>query len=98
MYFTIKDETSLLKCVMFKTNCDNLKFVPENGMKVLIKGYVSVFERDGQYQLYAEAMQPDGIGALHMAFEQLKRGFTKKGCLMRNTRRSFLFYQAQSGL
>lgn len=79
MYFTIKDETSLIKCVMFKTHCDNLKFAPENGMKVIIKGYVSVFERDGQYQLYAEAMQPDGIGALHMAFEQLKKKLHEEG-------------------
>jgi exodeoxyribonuclease VII large subunit len=79
MYFTVKDETSLLKCVMFKTNCDNLKFAPENGMKVIIKGYVSVFERDGQYQLYAEEMQPDGLGNLHLAFEQLKRKLQAEG-------------------
>jgi exodeoxyribonuclease VII large subunit len=79
MYFTIKDESSLLKCVMFKTNCDSLKFVPENGLKVIVKGYVSVFERDGQYQLYAESMQPDGVGALHIAFEQLKKKLHAEG-------------------
>jgi exodeoxyribonuclease VII large subunit len=73
MYFTLKDESSLIKCVMFRTyNCE-LKFIPENGMRVIIGGHVSVFERDGQYQLYVESMQPDGIGALHLAFEQLKQ-------------------------
>lgn len=79
MYFTLKDENSLLKCVMFKTNNSGLKFSPENGMKVLIKGYISVFERDGQYQLYVESMQPDGLGALHMAFEQLKKRLQEEG-------------------
>ncbi|MCX7710363.1 MAG: exodeoxyribonuclease VII large subunit [Clostridia bacterium] len=79
MYFTIKDETSVLKCVMFKSHASLLRFQPENGMKVMIKGYVSVFERDGQYQLYAEEMQPDGIGALHLAYEQLKNRLEKEG-------------------
>jgi exodeoxyribonuclease VII large subunit len=79
LYFTLKDEKSLLKCVMFKTHAQNLKFMPENGMKVLIHGYVSIFERDGQYQLYAEDMQPDGIGNLHVAFEQLKKKLMDEG-------------------
>ncbi|HEX3027984.1 MAG TPA: exodeoxyribonuclease VII large subunit, partial [Clostridia bacterium] len=79
MYFTVKDENSLLKCVMFRTNAAGLKFKPENGMKVIIRGYVSVFERDGQYQLYAEEMQPDGIGNLHLAFEQLKMKLQEEG-------------------
>ncbi len=79
MYFTVKDESSLLKCVMFRTNAAGLKFKPENGMKVIIRGYVSVFERDGQYQLYAEEMQPDGIGNLHLAFEQLKMKLQGEG-------------------
>jgi len=79
LYFTIKDEKSLLKCVMFKSHADGLKFAPENGMKVIIRGYVSVFERDGQYQLYAEEMQPDGVGSLHVAFEQLKKKLQSEG-------------------
>lgn len=79
LYFTLKDEKSLLKCVMFKTHAQNLKFMPENGMKVIIHGYVSIFERDGQYQLYAEDMQPDGIGNLHVAFEQLKKKLMDEG-------------------
>lgn len=79
MYFTLKDESCLLKCVMFKTQAQTLKFVPENGMKVIIRGYISVFERDGQYQLYAEEMQPDGVGNLHLAFEQLKKRLQEEG-------------------
>ncbi|MDP4180691.1 MAG: exodeoxyribonuclease VII large subunit [Bacillota bacterium] len=79
MYFTLKDETSIIKCVMFRTHNSALKFDPDNGMKVIIGGYVSVFERDGQYQLYAESMQPDGIGALHLAYEQLKQKLENEG-------------------
>lgn len=79
MYFTLKDEASLLKCVMFKGNASLLRFVPENGMKVIIRGYISVFERDGQYQLYPEEMQPDGLGNLHLAFEQLKKKLQEEG-------------------
>lgn len=79
MYFTLKDENSLLKCVMFKSCNYNLKFMPENGMKVIVKGYISVFERDGQYQLYAQEMQHDGTGNLHIAFEQLKKKLHNEG-------------------
>ncbi len=79
IYFTVKDESSLLKCVMFRSSAISLRFSPENGMKVIMKGYVSIFERDGQYQLYAEDMQPDGTGALHMAFEQLKKKLEAEG-------------------
>jgi exodeoxyribonuclease VII large subunit len=79
MYFTLKDDKSLLKCVMFKTHASNLKFRAENGMRIIVKGYISVFERDGQYQLYAEEIQPDGIGSLHIAFEQMKRQLQSEG-------------------
>lgn len=79
MYFTIKDENSVLKCVMFKTQANQLKFMPQNGNKVIVSGYISVFERDGQYQLYAGDMQPDGLGALHLAFEQLKNKLQSEG-------------------
>ena len=79
MYFTLKDENSVLKSVMFKTNAASLKFTPENGLKVIVKGYISVFERDGQYQLYAEEMQPDGVGSLNLAFEQLKKKLESEG-------------------
>jgi exodeoxyribonuclease VII large subunit len=78
-YFTLKDEKSVLKCVMFRSNASSVVFVPEDGMKVIIRGYISVFERDGQYQLYAEEMQPDGIGALYIAYEKLKNKLQAEG-------------------
>ena len=71
-YFTLKDDGASLKCVMFKGNAIRLRFRPENGMKVIAMGKISVFPRDGAYQLYCSAMAMDGIGDLHAAFEQLK--------------------------
>lgn len=88
MYFTLKDEKSLIRCVMFRSYARNLKFVPENGMRVIIKGYVSVYERDGQYQLYAEEIQPDGIGSLHIAFEQLKMKLEEEGLFDHSKKKS----------
>jgi exodeoxyribonuclease VII large subunit len=79
MYFTIKDSSSVLKCVMFRSQASMLKFSPQNGEKVIVSGYISVFERDGQYQLYASDMQPDGLGALHLAYEQLKNKLQAEG-------------------
>lgn len=79
MYFTLKDEKSLIKCVMFKGYTSNLTFVPKDGMKVMILGTVSVFERDGIYQIYARAMQEDGIGDLHAKYEELKAKLEKEG-------------------
>lgn len=78
-YFTLKDETSALKCVMFKGNAMRLRFRPENGMKVIAMGKVSVFPRDGAYQLYCTAMAMDGVGDLYAAFEQLKRKLESQG-------------------
>ena len=79
MYFTLKDENSLIKCVMFKTSTATLNFVPKDGMKVLVLGTVSVFERDGVYQIYCKAMQEDGMGSLHMAYEKLKAKLEEEG-------------------
>lgn len=79
MYFTLKDENSLIKCIMFKTYTANLKFVPKDGMKVMILGTVSVFERDGVYQIYCKAMQEDGMGSLYTAYEELKAKLEKEG-------------------
>ena len=78
-YFTLKDESSALKCVMFKGNAIRLRFRPENGMKVIAMGKVSVFARDGAYQLYCTAMAMDGVGDLYAAFEQLKRKLDARG-------------------
>lgn len=78
-YFTLKDESGALKCVMFKGNAMRLRFRPENGMKVIAMGKVSVFPRDGAYQLYCSAMAMDGVGDLYAAFEQLKRKLEAQG-------------------
>ena len=78
-YFTLKDESSALRCVMFKGNAMRLRFRPENGMKIIAMGKVSVFPRDGAYQLYCTAMAMDGVGDLYAAFEQLKRKLEAQG-------------------
>lgn len=78
-YFTLKDESSALRCVMFKGNAMRLRFRPENGMKVIAMGKVSVFPRDGAYQLYCSALAMDGVGDLYAAFEQLKRKLAQQG-------------------
>lgn len=78
-YFTLKDESAALRCVMFKGNALRLKFRPENGMKIIAMGKISVFPRDGAYQLYCTAMALDGIGDLHAAFEQLKAKLAAQG-------------------
>lgn len=78
-YFTLKDEKSQIPAVMFKGRKHSLKFQPENGMKVIIKGKIEVYERDGKYQLYASTMTEDGIGNLHVAFEQLKKKLKAEG-------------------
>ena len=79
MYFTLKDENSLVKCIMFKSQTATLKFMPKDGMKVIIFGTVSVFERDGVYQIYAKSMQEDGVGDLYKAYEELKAKLEKEG-------------------
>lgn len=79
LYFTLKDENSLIKCIMFKGYAANLKFEPKDGMKVTIFGTVSVFERDGVYQIYVKAMQEDGIGNLYKAYEEMKAKLEKEG-------------------
>jgi len=78
-YFTLKDESSALKCVMFKGNAMRLRFRPENGMKIIAMGKISVFPRDGAYQLYCTSMAMDGVGDLYAAFEQLKRKLEAQG-------------------
>lgn len=77
-YFTLKDETASLKCVMFRGSAAGLKFRPENGMKIVAMGRITVFPRDGAYQLYCTGMIPDGVGDLYIAFEQLKKNCRKR--------------------
>ena len=79
MYFTLKDENSLIKCIMFKSSASTLKFIPKDGMKVIVFGTVSVFERDGVYQIYCKSMQEDGMGDLYLAYEKLKEKLEKEG-------------------
>lgn len=79
LYMSLKDEKSAVKAVMFAGNASRLKFRPEDGMKVLVRGYVSVYSVSGQYQFYIEDMQPEGIGALSLAFEQLKKRLAAEG-------------------
>lgn len=78
-YFTLKDEASALRCVLFKGNAARLRFRPENGMKILAMGRVSVFPRDGTYQLYCTALAMDGVGDLYAAFEQMKKKLEAQG-------------------
>ncbi len=79
LYFTLKDSTSSVKAVMFASAASQLRFVPASGMRVIISANVQVYERDGVYQLYVNDMQPDGIGALYIAFEQLKERLSTEG-------------------
>jgi exodeoxyribonuclease VII large subunit len=79
LYFTLKDAASCVRCVMFRSRCSQLNFLPENGMNVVVRGYISVYERDGQYQLYAEELTPDGTGALYAAYCRLKEQLQAEG-------------------
>ena len=79
MYFTLKDEKSLIKCIMFKSYAQKLNFEPRDGMKVYILGSVSVFERDGIYQIYAKVMEEDGLGDLYTRYQKLKAELEEKG-------------------
>lgn len=79
MYFTLKDENSLIKCVMFKTSTATLNFNPKDGMKVIVLGTVGVYERDGVYQIYVKAMQEDGVGILYKKYEELKAKLNLEG-------------------
>ncbi len=79
LYFTLKDDDSQIKAVMFKSSAMRLKFLPENGMKVTVRGSVSVYQKDGVYNIYALTMEPHGIGSLYLAYEQLKKKLENEG-------------------
>ncbi len=79
MYLSLKDDGGVIRAVMFRFSAQKLKFRPENGMQVIVSGKVSVYERDGQYQMYIDEMMPDGIGALYVAYEQLKAQLEQEG-------------------
>ena len=79
LYFTLKDEKSLIKCIMFKSYAEKLNFTPKDGMQVMVFGGVSVFERDGVYQVYAKVMEEDGLGDLYTKYQELKNKLEKQG-------------------
>ncbi|MEE1138360.1 MAG: exodeoxyribonuclease VII large subunit [Acutalibacteraceae bacterium] len=97
-YMTVKDADSSIKAVMFRTANMRLKFMPENAMKVIIKGRVAVFERDGQYQLYIDDMMPEGTGALSLAFEQLKERLAKEGLFDAEKKKPIPVYPKRVGV
>ncbi|MBQ2988264.1 MAG: exodeoxyribonuclease VII large subunit [Clostridia bacterium] len=86
-YFSLKDAGGSVRAVMFRGNASKLKFMPENGMRVIVGGRVSVFPRDGQYQIYVDVMEPDGIGALYLAYEQLRAKLEKEGLFAASRKR-----------
>ena len=98
LYFSLKDGRSVLKAVMFAASARRLRFRPQNGMKVIIRGRVSVYEPTGQYQLYAEDMQPDGVGALSLAYEQLKERLHAEGLFDRAHKRPLPPYPEKIGV
>ena len=97
-YFTLKDENSALKCVMFRSSAVRLRFRPENGMKVIAMGKISVYPRDGAYQLYCSAMTVDGVGDLHAAFEQLKEKLAAKGLFAQEHKKKLPKYPQKIGI
>ena len=98
MYFTLKDGNSLIKCIMFKTYTSHLNFIPKDGMNVLILGTVSVFERDGVYQIYCKAMQEDGIGDLYAKYEALKEKLEEEGLFDKQCKKQIPFMPKMIGV
>ena len=98
LYFTLKDENSLIKCIMFKSYTSSLTFMPKDGMKVLILGTVSVFERDGVYQIYCKAMQEDGIGDLYSKYVKLKEELEKEGLFEQSNKKKIPFMPKTVGV
>lgn len=97
-YFTLKDEHCAVRAVMFRYDAGKLAFSPEDGMKVIALGRVSVYERDGQYQLYVSELQPDGVGSLHMAYEQLKNKLEAEGLFAQEKKRPLPRFPARIGV
>ena len=98
MYFSLKDKTGSIKCVMFRSNAQRLQFRPVHGMEVLAAGYVSVYERDGVYQLYVEELLEAGAGALHLAYEKLKDKLQAEGLFDMERKRPLPFLPRKIGI
>ena len=98
LYFTLKDDSAAVRVVMFNSSAKRLKFMPEDGMKVIARGRVSVYEASGQYQLYVDDMQPDGVGALNIAYEQLKEKLQKEGLFSEHHKKTLPPYPEKVGV
>lgn len=98
MYFTLKDEGGVLRAVMFKSYAEDLKFLPENGMKVVAHGRISSYVKDGSYQIYVDSMEPDGIGSLYIAFEQLKEKLSAEGLFDNRYKKPIPKYPSKIGI
>ncbi|WP_123053575.1 exodeoxyribonuclease VII large subunit [Clostridium sp. JN-1] len=98
IYFSLKDEYSKINCVMFKDAASTLNFIPENGMKVVVKGRVSVYKKEGVYQLYCNEMQREGIGELYIAFEKLKSKLSKEGLFEESHKKNIPLYSKNIGV
>lgn len=98
LYFTLKDDSAAVRAVMFNSSAKRLKFMPEDGMKVIARGRVSVYEATGQYQLYVDDMQPDGVGALNLAYEQLKEKLQKEGLFSEHHKKPLPPYPEKVGV
>ena len=95
-YFTLKDENSSIKCVMFKSAAQLINFKPEDGMKVVISGQINVFERDGVYQIYCRTMKQAGLGELYIAYEKLKKKLQDEGLFDEIYKKKIPFFHHQS--
>ncbi len=98
LYMSLKDEGAIVRAVMFKAHASKLQFSPENGMKVIVRARVSLYEKDGSFQIYIEEIQPDGVGALQMAFEQLKKRLAAQGLFDEARKRRLPSYPSKIGV
>ncbi len=98
LYMSLKDENALVRAVMFRGAAQKLTFTPENGMRVIVKARVSLYEKDGSYQLYIDSMQPDGVGALQVAYEQLKKKLSEEGLFDQAHKRALPHYPRTVGV
>jgi exodeoxyribonuclease VII large subunit len=98
MYFTLKDEKARILAVMFSSHSRSMKFSPENGMKVILRGEISVYEPSGQYQIYVKEMRPDGIGDLYLAYEQLKQKLELEGLFTKENKKAIPLFPKRVGV
>lgn len=98
LYLSLKDDGGVIRAVMFRFSAQKLKFRPENGMQVIVSGKVSVYERDGQYQIYIDEMMPDGVGALYVAYEQLKAQLEQEGLFSQQYKKPIPKYPETIGI